>query len=683
MNKSLRELEMWATIILIFLFPIITLPISTDVFSVPKLIILAFGISFLILVRIVRIVTLGKAEFQVGSFDIAVVIIMVAYGISAYFKTPNKMEAFLLPGTATAMIGGGLLYFFINQIASSKRKLIEYALVVSATIFSILMILPATGALTGLTGSFAYFGVRTFSPAGGYLPAAIFLVAIAPIAIGTILSQKDIINKVAWTLTGIVMLFGLGLSIYNITPGQPFSSKLPTYNTDWNITIDSIKESPLMGVGPGNYLTAFNRYRPISYNSTDLWAIKFTTARSHYMTMITETGLIGLVGILITAFVIYKLVKSNLKQRGTSKTMATNMLSLLLLVLLLVAFPASATLLVLSFILMSINNQFRKTAFNMTAKSDSDGIGNRWPAVVLALPIIILTIAFLFRASRVVAAEYKFRKAIEAVARNEAIVAYDTIRDAIATNPLVDRYHSIYAQINLALANSIAAQANEEGELADDQREQITLLMQQSIREARATVALNPLRAGNWIILARTYQSIIPLAKGADVFSAQSYAQAVALDPTNPSIRIALGGLYYGAGNYESAVKVFELATVTKRDHANARYNLAYALKDVGQIERAIQEMTIVLGLLVPGAPDHTLAKTALEEFQSVASDLLPQAGEELTAPEDQGKIIQPPVELGEGDKPPENVVSPTPIEIKDGDSEPSITPQISPTPIP
>lgn len=679
MEKTFQKIETYTTLVLVFLFPVFTLPISPNVTTPAKLVLLAVGLSFLLIIKAIRAMVEGKLILKTGTFDFAVILILLAHILSAYFRTSNKMEAILLPGTATAIVAGGLLYLFINQM-KDKGKLVEYTLFASAILFSFLMIVPATGILTGLTGNFAYLGAKTFTPTGGYLPAAIFLITIIPIALGTILTQEKIMNKVLLILGGVVVIFGLGLSIYNISPGQPMSPKLPSYNTSWNVAIDALKESPLLGVGAGNYLTAFNRYRPTSYNNTELWAAKFSTANSYYMTMVTETGIIGLVGLLLAAYILFKLVRTNIAKKNLDKTSAMNMLSLLLLVLMLVAFPATVSLTVLLFVLMALNSHTKATSLNLTAKSSDEGVGSRWPAVLFSIPVMVIAGFFLYRTTTIIAAEYTFRKAVESVVKNEAIGAYDTMQKAIERNPYVDRYHVSYAQINLALANAIASQANEKGELTDEQRQQITSLIQQAIREGRAAVALNPYRSGNWVALGRIYQSIIPLAKGADVYAAQSYAQAVALDPMNPNTRIALGGLYYGAGNYETAVRIFELAATAKRDHANARYNLAYALKNLGKTEQAVQEMTVVLGLLKPGDTDYDLAAKALEEFQNaLASE--PKSGDELTAPEDQEQVLEEPVELTDEDEPPADVVSPTPIPVEGDNVNLTITPE--PTQIP
>ena len=72
---------------------------------------------------------------------------------------------------------------------------------------------------------------------------------------------------------------------------------------------------PILGVGPGNYITAFNRYRPLTYNQGDLWAARFTTASNFYFTALTETGLLGAAGFILLLLAIFRFLRADIKQK--------------------------------------------------------------------------------------------------------------------------------------------------------------------------------------------------------------------------------------------------------------------------------------------------------------------------------------------------------------------------------
>jgi tetratricopeptide (TPR) repeat protein len=202
----------------------------------------------------------------------------------------------------------------------------------------------------------------------------------------------------------------------------------------------------------------------------------------------------------------------------------------------------------------------------------------------------------------------------------------------------------------MALATSIASNKN----LTDADRTNITQLVSQAINEGKATVTLNPGRSGNWELLAQIYSNIMAFAQGADQFAIQTYTQAVALDPINPNLRISLGGVYYALGRYPDAIDTFKLAVLTKSDMANAHYNLAIAYRDSKEFDNAITEINNVLTLVPKDSADYNLAKSTLDALQKNKAAAAPATGtQNLTTPQKQTQVIQPPITLPQEATPP------------------------------
>ena len=182
----------------------------------------------------------------------------------------------------------------------------------------------------------------------------------------------------------------------------------------------------------------------------------------------------------------------------------------------------------------------------------------------------------------------------------------------------------------------------------------IAQLISQAIREGKAVVSLNPQRAGNWELLARTYQMIMPFAQGADNFAVQTFNQAVALDPVNPNLRLALGGVYFALGRYDDAIKAFELAIVAKSDLPNAHYNLALTYGEKGEFDKAITEMNTVLSLVEKDSSDYKLATDELSNLEKRKSGVDTEGTENLIPPqESQDQVFSTPIELPEEAGPP------------------------------
>lgn len=686
MIKILRTSETYILYATVFLFPLAVVPISPNPFVVPKLAVLVFGVSLVVLLKAVRGLRGEKLEFTIGSFDLPLILLAVAFLASTFFiPTLNKMDALLLPGTATAVFTGVFIYFLSNQLESQEKRLLPDIMVISAAFSALINILAATGLLHQLTFLPAYMKTTSFSLEGSFLPVAIYLVTLLPLGVMLTIKSPAWVKKTIFAVASGIMLVNLSIAIFYLTSNQLYRPDFPDIPTSWAIAIDAIKVNPLLGAGPGNYLTAFNRFRPLTFNQSNLWAVKFGTAHDFYMTLLTEVGVIGALAFVLVFVKTYKLFTTHATlSAAAQKEWVSRLpqLSLVLLLLALALFPATLTLIVLLCLLLSFVSEPKVISLRLTSQAPQDRSGmaqllssSRVVTIGALLSIIALPV-ILYKSARMVYAEYIFSQALQSVSKNDAKGSYDLMRKSLLLNPQVDRYHLTLSQLNLGLAKAIAKKGN----LSDADRTIVTQLIQQAIEEGKAGVALNPQRAGNWENLGRIYLALAPLAKGADSFAIQSYQQAVALDPFDPNLRIALGGLFVATKNNDQAVRTLELAVLTKPDHPNARYNLSFALKEKGDIEAAITQMKQVLQLVQPTSPDYELAKKELENLEKNRPS--PKEAEEstgLTQPPQLEETLKPPIELGEENKPPEPAASPAPDISPAPQATGSATPSTSP----
>lgn len=684
MEHALKTIERYILYATIFLLPVAFANISPNPYIVVKLVILVTGVSLALLVWCVRVFVSGKLEFHKGLFDIPVLLIMVAYISSTLFRTPNRMEALLLPGTATAIVASGVLYFLINQY-QEKRGFVM-ALLSSGALFAFVTLLSAFGALEAIPQLPQFVKSAGFTPEGGFLPATVFLTILLVVGIGTTLLDKTMHTKLFAGIASSVIAFGLIASVTQIIPGSKFAPRFPGLSTSWSVAVDAIKNSPLLGVGPGNYLTAFSRFRPIDYNQSDLWAVKFATATNFYVTALTETGLLGIAGIILIAFVLYRqLKKNNIIEDGKLSIASTRVLyiaSLIVLLLILAFVPATLLITFLMFVLLAFASSSKTTTLNLSTQDDAEGSGHgtRMPALLLTIPVILVVGYVLYKGAGYVRAEYTFTKALTHLSQNDAKKTFENLESAIALNPRVDRYHMTTAQVSLLLANAVA----QKKDLTDDDKKAISALVQTAIEQGKAGVALNPSRSTNWEVLSQIYKSIMPLAKGADQFAIQTASQAIALDMFNPNLRISLGGIYYAAGDYDNAIKIFESAVAAKSDFPNAYFNLAFAYAGKGDLGKAETAMSRVLALVDKNSKDYEIAKKALEDIQAKKNDPNAPKGEELNAPEKQEDVLDPKLDLPEEAAPPESNVSVTPTGTPPVQSvTPELTPTVSPSPTP
>lgn len=661
MVKLLDTLEKYILYIVLFATPLLVLPIFANPYETPKLVLLGFGVLAILALKTIKSFFRGSIDISLGSFDWPIAFVAFSVILSAVLRTPNKPEAFFLPGTATFILAGVLIYFLTNQLTIAEKKTAGAIIFLSSLAYALLYLLGIIGFFTKIPQLPSFIKASGFTTMGGALPGVVFLATLIPLALSLIIAEKGLVQRFFLIVSGLVLVFALVLSVYNILPGKPSHPLSPSYGDSWAIFVETVKQSPILGIGPGDYVTAFNLARPLSFNNTSSWAIRFTAARDFYLTFITETGLLGLAALAIILLSLFKRARTELEMAvkekdGYLKLLENSgpMLSLLVLLLLLAFFPAISVSYLLLFVLFGLASQVHKVKLNISGADSESFLTSRLPTLFVTIPILAGVVAVALFGYKAVYAEAVFKKSLDALAANNGKTTYELMRQAITINPYVDRYHASFAQVNMALASTIAQQKN----ISDTDRTTITQLIQQAISEGKAAIALNPARADDWEVLARTYQTIMPFAQGADAFAVQTYTQAIALDPINPNLRIALGGIYYAMGRYDDAIRTFQLATYAKPDLANAHYNLAIAYRDKGDTQDAIGEINTVLGLVTKDSPDYKLAQTELNSLQqkltSTTSATTSAGTSSLTAPQKQTTTsIKPPIQLPSEATPP------------------------------
>lgn len=638
MDKVLNSVNKYLVFVAVLIFPIFFLSGFNSPFYVPKMIFLGIIITLALVSSLTKSITKGETKFASGKFDVGVILLVIAYLASSILRTPNKMEAFFFPGITTLLALSAIVYLITNQFSKRGKNGVLISLFASGILLSVFVIFAKLGLFAKIPQLPEFMKQATFNPTGANLQSLIYLLALIPIGIVQIIKDKDWVKRIFFGVSSAILILGIILVGVDLLPGKPQTPVFPTWQTSWGIVVDSLKESPVLGVGPGNYLSAFNLYRPISYNMTDLWQLRFSSANNFYFTLISEAGLLGLAAIAVLLFSVYKKFMVLLKNGSWEA------FSLPILLLMLAIVPSSQVLIFLLMVLLAV--------FSGSEEHSATIATNKVPSAIVAAPIIIAIVAFWFFGSKAIRAESIYQKSIVALASNNAQDTYDYMVKAATLNPYVDRYHASLAQIEMALANSIASKTD----ITDTDRNTITQLVQQAISEGQATVTLNPGRSGNWEVLAQIYRSIMSFAEGADQYAISTYTQAVALDPIDPNLRISLGGVYYALGQYDNAIAAFQLAVAAKNNHANAHYNLAAAYAANKNYDNAISEMNAVISLVDPNSPDYKTAQDTLEQIKT-QKPATAESTENLTTPEElEESNIEPPITLPEEATPPAQI---------------------------
>jgi len=658
-NKAIRiinKLINWSIIVLVGFIPLFFLPFTSEFYEFNKNILLLAASGLLLVIWGVRILLSKEVRLQRTALDLPVLAIAGAFVLSTIFASPNKWETLWIPGGMGTIISLTILYFVITNTRKNTEQNPEKhgtqlttALITSGVILSLIAIYQFIGLGESLITSdspWAFLRLKSWTPAGGLLPLATFLIVTITLLGTQIYNDWKARHRLLLfsTFTLLLLISGLAVSLYQFfIPAKPL---LLPYSTSWAIAVEAFKNWRmfLFGVGPTSFLDAFSQFRPISYNLGNLWAVRFTTSGNYYLHLLTTVGILGL---LSFGYLIWKIIKTRPP--------------LSIIFILLLFLPANFLLLFILFVLLAL------LALQLPTKEYSES--SKIVPWAIFIPTILVVIVSLYLVGRAYAAEVYFKKSLNASIKNDGTGTYNNQVKAIALNPYNDVYRIAYSQTNLALANSLAGNPPTGG-LSDQDRQNITSLVQQAIREAKFAVSLNKNKIINWENLGQIYRQLVNFAQGADQWTIASFRQAANLDPANPNLKLSIGGIYYSLGDYDEAIRWFQQAIDVKPNFANGYYNLAAAYREKGDFKKAHEAMQTTVSLVPTTSEDYQKAQGELEELARKVSEKEATKAAKIEAqPEIQetpltepqplpSPVITPPLELPEQSAP---EISPAP----------------------
>lgn len=419
------------------------------------------------------------------------------------------------------------------------------------------------------------------------------------------------------------------------------------FSESWKIAISAFRDVPFWGTGPASFAFDFTNYKPAEFNAGKFWNVRFDAAFNEYLQILATLGGIGLVALLsLTALFISAAHRSlratSNELRATSNEQRILAISGLSFFVILALHPASLPLWIVGLLILAsfmilnlseglqrswsgsnVRSIFAQIATNITSQNPSRETVkiDALPGILLVVILALIVFAGFFGA-KFVLADYHHRKALNAVSQNNGILAYNELVATEKLNPYNDVYRSDLAQTNFALANAIASakgptEASPTGSLTDQDKQNIQVLLSQSIAEGRAAVTLSPRSAANWEILAVLYRQISGVAQNALLFSLDSYGRAIMQDPLNPNLRLAVGGVYYAAQSYDMAIRFFTDSVNIKPDFANGYFNLSVALRDKGDLTNALSVAEQLVKVLPANSPDLKTATDYITDLKS------------------------------------------------------------------
>lgn len=687
--------------LLAFLLPILFLPWTANVLDFNKqalLIVLVFASLF---AWMLKILILGKANFNLNVVHIPIAVLFLVYTVSTILSSWRHGSFWGWPQVNSesllSLLGFTLLYFLIVNIFEKKE------------IFYLMISFVVSGSLVMLYGLLQLFGkflipigftrAVSFNTIGGVNSLAVFAAILLPLIIIFLTISKRkylkvffiaaivllavlllLINfQIAWWLviagSALVIAFGtqkrdvfdnrwlvlpmfflavaLLFSFFRFqipgTPDRPIEVFL-THGASFDISWSTLKESPIIGSGPGTFIYNFLKYKDISFNQGSFWNLRFDWASSKMMTTLGTVGILGVLSFFaLLIFFIFYAVKFLFTKKGEEGQEAYWVLGMGIFISFLTIsvayflYQSNLSLDFAWFLLMasfvSLLSPIRKEVILKPSSLVTLGITFAFTLIfIFSLGILIL------EGQRYVAAA-SYLKGMKSQQKEESIKSMKHFEDAARISPGNDLYWRELSRVYLQGINEISTRTD----LSQEEiTRQMQILINNAVSSARTAVEANPQNVVNWSNRGFVYQNLIGIVGGTKEWAMESYEKALELEPTSPFFPTQAGIALLREASLLSADKgkverdkllvkaedQFNMAIEMKSDYAPAHFQLAMVYQAQGrgaemitQLEKARTfafndvGLAFQLGLIYFQRQDHGKARTEFERAVSLNPD--------------------------------------------------------------
>lgn len=624
-----EQLPLLLVYILLALVPLFFIPITADFFDINKQALLFVSATLITLAWAVQAILRQKVRITISPLTVPMLVFVGAFLLSSFISTPYSYEALL--GRGLVLFSLVVFSLFATSLQKNfSSKLYIYVLTGSTAVLSVTSILETFGiGLSRILNTLLKIQLPTngsFSFAGSALNSALLLVPVIAVHAVELFFKKGKNDRIFHGIALGVLVLGLTANIFVMLPGKPAQPIMTPVRVSWSVAVDSFKnlKTAFLGYGPESFQVAFTQNRPLTLNTTPYWNVLFTTSRTELLNIIPTLGLVGTVAwvILMLAF-----LRVAFPMRKESRPLSVVIGIIVLEQLLFPAPIVTNAILFITATLLTIMLKQQKDermadiilhlfAVRIVAPGSADKIEQHAASRILAIVLSVAVLAGIgvstFFLGRVYAAEMLFYRSLRAAQTNNGKATYELQGRAVTLAPLSDKFRRAFASTNFLIAENIASST----QATDQDRNTIPQLIQQSIREGKAATNLDGRKTLNWQTLATIYRTLINVADGADQWAIAAYVRAIQTDPTNPLLRLDLGGVYVSMQNYEQAIRLFQQAAELKPDWPNAHFNLANAYRLKGEKQLALDALRETLRLLPMDNTERPKVEAQIAELE-------------------------------------------------------------------
>lgn len=635
LDKAIQKL----IYILVVLFPLWFLPITTNVVEFNKQALLIFLVVITFLLWLIKILNQGEIHWKsnilnifLGAFLIVYVLATIfsqrAYGslvgwathlsgslinilcfLALYLLIINNFKglkdtfgllfAFLVSSAIATVIGliqiwGGFIFpwDFAKAVSFNTLGTINTLGIFSATVLTLvtalLFVVKRTNikiflVILGLINLFVLINLNFWVL---WLVLIVGLAIILVFGLMRIVKLEESISWLAWPIAilAIALIFMFFRPVIPLRPDLPVEVGL-NYRGGWEVVSKVLKDSPILGTGPESFVINYAKYKPETINQTAFWNIRFANPPSEIFTIASDLGFVGLAMFLtILILFVFFAVKNLLKAVGEGNNMLEQFLQIgvfagwLGLTVALFLYPQNLTLMFVFWLLFSIylaESSVFKEKVYNLRKSSTVLLIGSFSFVI----VIILMVGFIYIGGTRFVAEIAYKNGLNLIqVKGDLDNGINKIIRSTVINPYEDRTYQ-------ALSQLFVIKMNRDSQLANiTAQERLNLVQVDAINAINSAVratTLSPKNVANWLVRGQVYRQVIGFINGADDWAESSYQESLKLEPANPFTYTEWGRVLINRATL--------LANQGKKDKATQEAIVGYLTEALKKFDQAIE----------------------------------------------------------------------------------------------
>jgi len=561
------------------------------------------GVSTLIWVG--KMAWKNEIKFKKSFLLIPILTFLLVYGLSAIFSDYYEQSMWgYFGGENKAFVSVLFFVAFFILVYNNVKNYKGVTKLLLAFLFS--------GAILTLFGVLQFFEVyslpyefakaKFFNPIGSAYVYSIYIAVVFLVSVTLFLSKTSkalkalllalatlaffllmAINfKIVWIVVLVMLAFILGMTILieNKNPSQSRTvpmiflvltllfilrskplldnSELPVeifikYKTAAVISLNSIKDSPLLGSGPTTFANVYKQNRPS--NLGDFSVINFNESTSFFFTVASTTGVLGIIAFLFLVIsglvvllkemmIVIKRV-DEINNLHSYLALSVGVTWLFLTIFLFVYFVNMSLLLLwwLFFALMAAVSSLNQPNNSETNSIKTSSSNSPKASFFLSFGFVLVIIAFIavlyLQSQKYVSAIY-FKEALTFSNQDSDInKVAEKISNAISLDPNRDSYYRDLAVVHLTLAKEKIIEKGLQ-DLTPEESNFVSTRFRSALQSLNQAKTLNPNNSLNPFSVANLYEEFIVLGKESGEKAIENYREALELDPKNPEIYVSI-----------------------------------------------------------------------------------------------------------------------------------------------